>query len=161
MGIETERKFLVDGDFLSRFTSVSRITQGYLSRDPERTVRIRLNESDAKAFLTIKGKSTPDGLSRAEWEYEVPYQQGEQMLKICGSNVLSKVRYLVPIVSYMYTYTYEVDVFLGMNQGLVVAEVEFNAGDPYVPVPDWVGQEVTGDPRYYNSELIDNPYTKW
>lgn len=161
MGIETERKFLVDGDFLSSFTSVNRITQGYLSRDPERTVRIRLNETDTKAFITIKGKSTPDGLSRYEWEYEVPYREGQQMLNICGSNVLSKVRYIVPVNGSVYNYSYEVDVFLGMNQGLVVAEVEFNAGDPYVVVPDWVGQEVTGDPRYYNSQLIDNPYTKW
>lgn len=158
MGIETERKFLVTGDFLSKFTTANRITQGYLCRDPARTVRIRVNDSLKTAYITVKGLSSPDGMSRDEWEYEIPHVDGIAMLKICGDEILSKVRYLVPTDG---CYNYEVDVFLGMNQGLVVAEVEFVAGDLNVFVPDWVGEEVTGDNRYYNSQLIDNPYTKW
>lgn len=157
MGIETERKFLVDGDFLSHFTTATRLTQGYLSRDPERTVRVRVDEGAKKAWVTIKGLSSPDGMSRSEWEYEIPVKDGLEMLSLPGVKSISKVRYLVPVRYY----TYEVDVFLGMNQGLVVAEVEFFLGDTDVEVPDWIGEEVTGDPRYYNSSLIDNPYTKW
>ena len=157
MGIETERKFLVTGDFLSHFTSATRLTQGYLSRDPERTVRVRVDSGEKEAWITIKGLSSPDGMSRSEWEYDIPYTEGLAMLNLPGVQSLSKVRYLVPVGHY----EYEVDVFLGMNQGLVIAEVEFTAGDPDVEVPIWVGEEVTGDVRYYNSSLIDNPYTKW
>lgn len=156
MATEIERKFLVDGDFLSHFTKAIRITQGYISTDPSRTIRVRYT-SENECFLTIKGKSTDDGLSRSEWEYAIPLHEGKQMLKTMGGPTISKVRYLVP---YDYV-TFEVDVFLGMNQGLVVAEVELIHTDQQVHLPDWVGEEVTGDPRYYNSALLQNPYTKW
>lgn len=159
MGIETERKFLVTGDFLSHFVSATRLTQGYLCRDPERTVRVRVDDGEKKAWITIKGLTSTDGMTRSEWEYEIPVKEGHALLKLPGVQSLSKVRYLVPVEDGYYKY--EVDVFLGMNQGLVVAEIEFLRGDPHVVVPDWVGEEVTGDPRYYNSSLIDNPYTKW
>ena len=158
MGIETERKFLVDGDFLSHFSTASRITQGYLGTDPEKTIRVRVDEGAKKAWITVKGLSTPDGMSRSEWEYEIPVKDGLAMLSLPGVKCLSKVRYLVPVKGHR---TFEVDVFLGMNQGLVVAEIEFIPSDPVIDIPDWIGQEVTGELRYYNSSLIENPYTKW
>lgn len=155
MGIETERKFLVTGDFLSHCETASRLTQGYLSLDPEKTVRVRTDGQ--RGWMTVKGISSSDGLSRSEWEYEIPYRDALQMLALPNVQSLSKVRYRVPFESY----TFEVDVFLGMNQGLVIAEVEFTLGDQDVPYPSWCGDEVTGDARYYNSSLITNPYTKW
>ncbi len=155
MAQEIERKFLVAGEFKSQATKSTRITQGYLSSIPERTVRVRIKGD--KGFITIKGIGDASGASRYEWEKEIPVSEVEELLKICEPGVIDKTRYLVPAGRH----TYEVDEFYGDNEGLVVAEVELSSLDESFDKPQWLGEEVTGDSRYYNSMLMKNPYKNW
>ena len=150
MAKEIERKFLVKGDaWKTQNRSVYR--QGYLSIDPERIVRVRT--ADQKAYLTIKGKTV--GMTRQEFEYEIPLAEAIELLEnLCQKPLLEKTRYQVPFGNVVF----EVEEYHGENKGLVVAEVEMKHEDQKIPKPDWLGDEVTGDPRYYNSNLINNPY---
>ncbi len=155
MAQEIERKFLVAGEFKSQVTKATRITQGYLSSVPQRTVRVRIKGD--KGYITIKGMGDAAGASRFEWEKEIPVAEVEELLKICEPGVIDKTRYLVPAGKH----TYEVDEFYGDNEGLVVAEVELASEDEAFDKPAFLGKEVTGDVRYYNSMLMKNPYKKW
>ena len=152
---EIERKFLVAGEFRQFATAEYRICQGYLSSDPQRTVRVRIKGD--KGFLTIKGVGSTDGLSRFEWEKEIAVNEAEMLLKLCLPGTIKKTRYIVPFGGL----TFEVDVFGGENEGLTMAEVEIDRPDRPVQLPDWIGQEVTGDKRYYNSYLSQWPFSKW
>lgn len=160
MAIEIERKFLVTGDYKSVAASHSRIVQGYICSERGRTVRVRLRstETDGKGFLTIKGPSTDDGLSRYEFEKEITLDEALSLLRLCQPGIIDKVRWLVPMPD---GHTFEVDEFHGENEGLTVAEVELSNPDEAFCRPDWLGPEVTGDRRYYNSQLRTNPYTQW
>lgn len=154
--IEIERKFLVTSTaFLDDYTRCNRIVQGYLSSSPERTVRVRIKGE--QGFLTIKGKSNESGLSRYEWEKEIPIEEAEQLLLLCEKGVIDKTRYEV-IVG---THLFEVDVFVGDNDGLIIAEVELNSEDETFEKLNWLGEEVTNDIRYYNSYLSKKPYKNW
>lgn len=155
MAQEIERKFLIKSDFKSQAIKCTRITQGYLSSHPERTVRVRIKGD--KGYITIKGVGDASGASRFEWEKEIPVGDVEDLLKICEPGVIDKMRYLVPVGRH----TYEVDEFYGDNTGLVVAEVELASVDEAFVKPDWLGEEVTGDPRFYNAMLAKNPFMKW
>ena len=152
MSVEIERKFLVRGDDWRTDQGI-RFIQGYLNRDMERTVRVRI--AGAQAFLTIKGINT--GATRAEYEYEIPVFDAEELLKICDGPLIEKTRHTV-----VYTgMTWEIDEFHGANEGLVVAEVELEKEDQCFERPGWLGPEVTGDVRYFNSNLYANPYSSW
>lgn len=155
MAQEIEHKFLVKGDFKSLATKSTRITQGYLSSVPERTVRVRIKGD--KGFITIKGIGDASGASRYEWEKEIPVSEVEALLAICEPGVIDKTRYLVPVGKH----TYEVDEFYGDNEGLTVAEVELASADEQFDKPEWLGEEVTGDVKYYNSMLMKHPYKTW
>ncbi|PKN76622.1 MAG: adenylate cyclase [Deltaproteobacteria bacterium HGW-Deltaproteobacteria-10] len=152
MATEIERKFLVQGDDWRAAQGV-RFFQGYLNRDKERTVRVRI--AGTQAFLTIKGIST--GVTRSEYEYEIPVVDAEELLKICDGPLIEKTRHTVAYGGMIW----EIDEFHGENEGLVVAEVELQKEDQYLERPGWLGQEVTGDPRYYNSNLSKDPYCTW
>ena len=147
--IEIERKFLVSNlnACLQHQTTSTLIIQGYLSFDPERTVRVR--KTDNKAFLTIKGKPNATGDTRYEWEKEIPENDAAQLLKLCLGQIIQKTRYVISHKSHLF----EVDVFSGKLQGLVIAEVELSAAEEQVDLPTWIGKEVTGDSRYFNSDL--------
>ncbi|TVQ73648.1 MAG: CYTH domain-containing protein [Balneolaceae bacterium] len=155
MAQEIERKFLVGGDFKSDAFKETRITQGYLSSVPERTVRVRVKGD--KGFITIKGIGDETGASRYEWEKEIPVDEVKELLKICEPGVIDKTRYLVKHGDHIY----EVDEFYGDNEGLVIAEVELQSADESFEKPEWLGEEVTGDVRYYNSMLMKTPYKEW
>jgi len=156
MAQEIERKFLVLDDIFKAIAGKStRITQGYLSSHPGRTVRVRIKGDTG--YLTIKGIVSASGTSRYEWEKEIPAEEAYELLKICEPGVIDKTRYEVKSG----IHTFEVDEFYGENLGLVVAEVELTREDEPIVKPAWLGPEVTGDPRYYNSMLIKTPYTKW
>ncbi|HRI46127.1 MAG TPA: CYTH domain-containing protein [Ignavibacteriaceae bacterium] len=155
MSKEIERKFLVTGEFKSLATKSTRITQGYLSSVPERTVRVRVKGD--KGFITIKGIGNDSGATRFEWEKEIPTQEAEDLMKICEPGVIDKTRYLVVSGEH----TFEVDEFYGENEGLTVAELELSSEDERFEKPSWLGEEVTGDVKYYNSMLMKNPFTKW
>jgi len=155
MAQEIEKKFLVTGDFKKDAHKETRITQGYLSSVPERTVRVRIK--GAQGFITIKGIGNASGASRYEWEKEIPVSEVEALLQLCEPGVIDKTRYLVKSGEH----TFEVDEFYGDNQGLIVAEVELSLENETFVKPAWIGQEVTGDVKYYNSMLMKNPYTKW
>jgi len=155
MSQEIERKFLVKGEFRNLATSQIPIKQGYLCSDPERTVRVRLKGD--KGFLTVKGKPDASGLSRYEWEKEIPADDAKDILKICEPGVIDKTRYLVKYGQH----TFEIDEFYGENEGLVIAEVELQSENEKIEKPDWLGEEVTGNIRYFNSMLIKNPYKNW
>ncbi len=155
MAKEIERKFLVQGNFKPFSKKSTRIVQGYLSSVPERTVRVRIKGE--KGFITIKGIGSASGASRYEWEKEIPVAEVKELLQICEPGVIDKTRYLVDAGKH----TFEVDEFYGDNQGLIVAEVELSAEDESFEKPEWLGEEVTGDARYYNSMLMKNPYSKW
>ena len=157
MAQEIERKFLVTGDFMQDVFRSYRITQGYISRTRGRTVRVRVR--DDKGFLTIKGPSFDGGLSRFEWEKEIPAGEAEELLALAEPVVIDKVRHLVRNTDGVHTW--EVDVFLGANEGLVLAEIELGEPDEPFDRPAWLGQEVTGDRRYYNSYLSRTPFTVW
>ena len=155
MAQEIERKFLVKGEFKKFAAKQTRITQGYLSSVPERTVRVRVKGD--KGFITIKGIGNAGGATRYEWEKEIPVAEVNELLEICEPGVIDKTRYNVPIGNF----TFEVDEFYGENEGLVVAEVELKSESDVFEKPEWLGVEVTGDVKYYNSMLMKNPYTKW
>lgn len=155
MGQEIERKFLVAGDFKAFVNKETKIVQGYLSSVPERTVRIRIKGD--KGFLTIKGIGNESGASRYEWEREISVEDASELLKICEPGVIDKTRFLVKAGNH----TYEVDEFYGENDGLTVAEVELDSEDEDFEKPNWLGEEVTGDVKYYNSMLMKNPYKNW
>ena len=153
---EIERKFLVtDTSYRELATSSSHIVQGYICSDKGRTVRIRIRND--KGYLTIKGGSNAAGLSRYEWEQEIDVADAHDLLKLCEPGIIDKVRYLVPSGNHVF----EVDEFAGENQGLVIAEVELAAEDEPYTKPAFIGQEVTGNRRYYNSQLRRNPYSQW
>ncbi|SMC21117.1 adenylate cyclase [Andreprevotia lacus DSM 23236] len=153
MATEIERKFLLaSDDWRSLAHKATRIAQGYLNTDPARTVRVRIKGS--QGFLTIKGKN--EGIARAEFEYEVPLADAEAMLALCP-NVLDKTRHLVEFGGFLW----EIDEFHGDNAGLIVAEIELPAVDTTFAKPEWLGNEVSGDARYYNSALSNHPYTQW
>ncbi len=152
--IEIERKFLVkDNSFLDDFSRSNRIVQGYLSSHPERTVRVRIKGENG--YLTIKGKS--EGFSRFEWEKEIDIDEAEKLLQLCEKGVIDKIRYDV-IVG---THIFEVDVFKGENEGLVLAEIELQTEDETFEKPNWLGEEVTEDIKYYNSYLSNHPFKTW
>jgi adenylate cyclase len=154
--IETERKFLVLNDSYKQQAYVQkRITQGYLSSVPERTVRIRTKGD--QGFLTIKGKSNESGTSRMEWEKEIAIADAVQLLSLCEKGAIDKIRYEVSVGSH----TYEVDEFFGDNAGLVVAEIELEDEHEEFIKPEWLGEEVTGLEQYYNAYLSRNPYNTW
>jgi len=149
--IEIERKFLIKGDFYSFAIKKERILQGYLCASNERTVRLRIK--DESAFITIKGASGETGFSRIEFEYEIPYNDALEMINLCQSTI-EKERYYVPCGEH----TFEVDVFHGANEGLIIAELELSSEDEQFIRPDWLWKEVTGDERYYNSYLSVHPF---
>ena len=155
MSIEIERKFLVKGPFKEQAASRTHIIQGYISSQKGRTVRVRLR--DKKAYLTIKGPSRDGGLSRYEFEKEITIDEGLSLLTLCEPGVIEKDRWLVPCGNH----TFEVDELFGENEGLLLAEVELSAPDEPFEKPSFLGQEVTGDRRYYNSSLRINPYRNW
>ena len=154
---EIERKFLVkNNSYRQLSTSKSHIIQGYISTQRGRTVRVRLR--DDRAFLTIKGATDARGMSRYEWEKEIPADEAKQLLQLCEPGALiDKVRYLVPVGHHLF----EVDEFHGSNAGLVLAEVELEHEDEEIERPDFLGKEVTGDVRYYNAQLMLHPVTTW
>lgn len=155
MGREIERKFLVRGEYKSQAYAQSRIVQGYICSARGRTVRVRIR--DAKGYLTIKGAADAAGLSRYEWEKEIPLIEAQELMKLCEPGVIDKTRYLVRCGKHVF----EVDEFYGDNEGLVVAEVELASVDEDFEKPDFIGEEVTGDVRYYNSQLMKHPYKQW
>jgi adenylate cyclase len=152
---EIERKFLVTGDFRQDACDSFRLVQGYISTDPDRTVRVRIKGE--QGFLTIKGRSSADGLSRYEWEKEIPLAEARELMALCSPEVIDKTRYLVPFGGH----TYEVDEFYGSNHGLILAEIELGDEQETFLKPSWLGEEVTGNTRYYNSMLMKCPFIKW
>ena len=154
MAQEIERKFLVKGEYQSLATQSHRITQGYISSHPERNVRIRIKED--KGFLTIKGKGNESGTTRFEWEKEISLAEAKELMKLCEPGVIDKTRFLIPIGAHIF----EVDEFYGENDGLTMAEIELSSEDETFQKPEWLGDEVTGDIKYYNSQLMKNPFTK-
>jgi len=153
---EIERKFSVKNtNFLANAKIWFNIKQGYLNSDKNRTVRIRTKNN--KGFITVKGKSSLDGLSRFEWEKEILIDDAERLLLLCEDFIIDKTRYIVDFNGK----EFEVDVFQGDNKGLIIAEVELNSVDEEIDLPDWIDMELTGDPRYYNAYISTNPYNKW
>lgn len=154
--IEIERKFLVNSnDYKKEAFTQKRITQGYLSSVPERTVRVRIKGD--KGFLTIKGASNETGLSRFEWEKEIPLAEATALLKLCEKGIIDKTRFEVKIGNHIF----EVDEFYGENEGLIIAEIELQSETESFEKPIWLGKEVTDDNRYYNSFLSKNPFVSW
>jgi len=152
---EIERKFLLKNtDFLENLNG-TRITQGYLTTDKERTVRVRIKGE--KGFITIKGKSNDSGLSRYEWEKEIDLEEAQQLLLLCLPGVIDKTRYEIPIENH----TWEIDIFHGENNGLTLAEIELQSETEPFSKPEWIDKEVTGDVRYYNSYISEKPFFKW
>lgn len=156
MAKEIERKFLVKGDYKPFVTTETRIIQGYLSSARERTVRVRIKGD--KGFITIKGIGNESGASRYEWEKEIPVEDAGELLKLCEPGIIDKTRYIVPERSGL---KFEVDEFHGDNEGLTVAEIELPAEDQPFEKPGWLGDEVTGDLKYYNAVLVNHPYKNW
>ncbi len=154
--VEIERKFLVKGSgYRTEATSRTRIVQGFLNTDPERTVRVRIKGQEA--FLTVKGISNDSGTMRFEWETGIGVEEAEALLQLCEPTIIEKIRYVIPNGNHLF----EVDEFLGENKGLVIAEIELeNENDPFER-PEWLGKEVTGALKYYNSMLSKNPFSTW
>ena len=156
MALEIERKFLVkDDSYKAMAYNSSRIAQGYICSGRGRTVRVRIR--DEKGYLTIKGPADSMGLGRYEWEKEIPVQEAQELMRLCEPGMIDKTRYLVKSGKHVF----EVDEFYGENEGLTVAEVELESADESYEKPDFIGEEVTGDVRYYNSFLMKNPFTRW
>ncbi len=151
--VEIERKFLVEGDFLAYVQKSEHIVQGYLSRDPQRAVRVRIKGD--KGFLTIKGISNESGMSRYEFEKEITLNEADDLLKLCLCPNIEKVRHVATIGKH----TWEIDVFDGAHKGLILAEIELSAESEEFIKPQWLGREVTGDSRYYNSSLSQDSAT--
>ncbi|WP_339917852.1 CYTH domain-containing protein [Yeosuana marina] len=154
--IEIERKFLVTSlHFKQEAFKKARIIQGFLNTHKERTVRVRIKADNG--FITVKGQSKEDGLSRFEWEKEIPKDEAEALLKLCEPGVIDKIRYEIKVGNH----TFEVDEFYGDNEGLIIAEVELESENETFLKPNWIGGEVTGNIKYYNSQLSKNPYNTW
>ena len=153
---EIERKFLVLSEaFKNEAHKRTRIVQGFLNTNPERTVRVRIQGNDG--FLTIKGKANKSGLTRFEWEKQIPLAEAESLLHLCEPGSIEKNRYEISVGEHIY----EVDDFLGENKGLIVAEIELTSETESFQKPDWLGKEVTGDEKYYNSNLSKNSFKYW
>ncbi|UOB19241.1 CYTH domain-containing protein [Abyssalbus ytuae] len=154
--IEIERKFLVISKAFKKEAHTStRVVQGFLNTHPERTVRVRIKGE--KGFLTVKGLGNVNGTTRFEWEKEIPLKEAEHLLKICEPGIIDKIRYEVKSDHH----TFEIDEFFGDNEGLIIAEVELNSENEDITKPGWLGEEVTGNVKYYNSQLVKNPYKNW
>lgn len=154
--VEIERKFLIkSSDFKKNAISKARITQGFLSTDPERTVRIRIYGQ--KGFITIKGKGNATGTTRFEWEKEINLKEAKQLLSLCKKGIIDKTRYTIPAGNH----TVEVDEFFGENSGLIIAEIELTHEHEQFERPIWLGEEITGDKKYYNSQLSKHPFVEW
>ncbi|WP_438710468.1 CYTH domain-containing protein [Aquimarina muelleri] len=154
--IEIERKFLITSEeFKNEAKKSIRIVQGFLNTDPERTVRIRIKGE--QGFITVKGKGNATGASRFEWEKEISVLEAEQLLSLCEKGSIEKVRYEIPLGNH----TFEVDEFFGENTGLFVAEIELNDENESFLKPNWLGKEITGESKYYNSQLSKKPYLSW
>ena len=154
--IEIERKFLVlNNQFKVESFANHEIIQGYLSTNPERTVRIRIKGNDG--YLTIKGSGNESGMSRYEWEKNIDYNEAKELINLCEKGVISKTRFEIKSGKH----TFEVDEFYGENQGLIIAEVELESEDEIFEKQIWLGQEVTNDERYYNAYLSQKPFTTW
>ena len=154
--IEIERKYLVTSlSFKDEAHTQNEIAQGYLTSNPERTVRIRIK--GAKGYITIKGVGNESGTSRMEWEKEIPVDEAKSLLQLCEKGVIEKTRYEVKSGHH----TIEIDVFHGDNDGLIMAEIELQNEDEAIEKPNWIGTEVTGDKRYYNAYLSLHPYKNW
>lgn len=156
MSLEIERKFLVkNNSYQIESFKVLSIKQGFLNSDKNRVVRIRV--LDNTGFITVKGISSKDGTSRFEWEKEIPLHDANSLLLLCEQIIIEKKRYLIKSKNH----TFEVDEFLGANEGLIIAEVELNSAKEFFFKPDWLAKEVTGISKYYNSELSKNPFKNW
>lgn len=156
MSIEIERKFLVkNNSFKDHSFKKKYIKQGYLNSDKNRTVRVRI--TDTNAFITIKGKSNTTGTSRYEWEKEILKEEAEKLLLLCESSIIEKTRYLIKADKHVF----EVDEFYGDNDGLVIAEIELTNENEDFLKPNWLDKEVTGNVKYYNSSISKNPYKNW
>ena len=156
MNLEIERKFLVKGDYKKFVSKEIKIVQGFLCTVPERTVRVRIKGE--KGFLTIKGIGNESGASRYEFEKEIPVADAKDLMKICEPGVIDKTRYIVQANNGLF---FEVDEFHGENDGLTIAELELPSENTPFEKPEWLGEEVTGDVRYFNSMLMKNPYKNW
>lgn len=153
---EIERKFLVISNaFKEESFSEKRIVQAYLNSNPERAVRIRIKED--KAFLTIKGKGNASGMTRLEWETEIAVADAEKLVQICEEGIIDKIRYEVKVGRHVF----EIDVFSGENEGLIMAEIELKSEDETFEKPFWLGPEVTNDERFYNAYLSKKPFKSW
>ena len=155
MGLEIERKFLVKGDFEKEVVSRKRIVQGYICAEHDRTVRVRIQGDEG--FLTIKSAPNEKGWSRYEFEQPLTLNDANELLKLCLPGVIDKVRHWIPAGNHLW----EVDVFQGENEGLVVAEIELSSEDEIFELPTWVDEEVTGDAKYYNACLSQKPFSQW
>lgn len=154
--VEIERKYLVTNcDFIMESKENFRIVQGYLNSNPERTVRVRIK--GGKGFLTIKGIGNESGMTRFEWEKEIKVSEAEALLLLCEKGAIDKIRYNVIFENHLF----EVDVFQGENEGLIVAEIELQSENETFSKPNWLGNEVTSDERYYNSFLSNRPFKYW
>jgi len=154
--LEIERKFLVNSSaFKEQSNKQTRIVQAYLNSHPERSVRVRIKGE--KGVLTIKGKGSASGVSRFEWEKGISLADAEALLPLCEKGSIHKTRYEIPVGEHVF----EVDEFYDENEGLIVAEVELQSENEVFEKPDWLGVEVTGDNKYYNSQLVSSPYTEW
>jgi adenylate cyclase len=154
--IEIERKFLVKSEeYKNSSFEKNEIAQGYLNSNPDRTVRVRIKGN--QGYLTIKGKGNETGMSRLEWEKEIPVDEARTLMNICESGVITKIRYEIKFGNHVY----EVDEFFGENEGLVIAEIELESEDETFEKPDWLGEEVTNNEKYYNSYLSNYPYKNW
>lgn len=154
--LEIERKFLVKSRaYIAKATTETKIVQGFLNTDPERTVRVRIKGE--KGYLTVKGKGNVTGTTRFEWETEISVTEAANLIGLCEPGVLEKIRYEVPVGKHIF----EVDEFLGENKGLVIAEIELQHEAEDFARPNWLNNEVTGQKKYYNSQLSKNPYQKW
>ena len=154
--IEIERKFLVTSEvFKKEAYNSTRIIQGFLNTHPKRTVRVRIKGDHG--FLTVKGLSNEAGTIRTEWEKEIEVSEAESLLKLCEDDIIEKIRFEVKAGKHIF----EVDEFLGSNQGLTIAEIELNEENESFAKPNWLGKEVTGDIKYYNSQLSNHPYNTW
>ncbi|PSB18735.1 CYTH domain-containing protein [Phormidesmis priestleyi ULC007] len=154
MGVEIERKFLVTHDSWHDLAPGVLYRQGYISTQPERTVRVRV--AGDRAFITLKGAT--QGTARSEFEYPIPLEDANEILNVlCVSPLIEKYRHKIELNGL----TWEVDEFLGENQGLVIAEVELENADQAIELPDWIGEDVSHDSRYYNSNLVTHPFNRW
>jgi len=156
MALEIERKFLIKGKYKHLAVKSERITQAYLSLDPERKVRVRIKGH--KGFITIKGIANNTGTSRYEWEKEINKKEAEELLELCLPGIIDKTRYIIPVHDNLY---FEVDEFHSQNQGLLMAEIELPTEETPFVKPDWLGKEVTGIKKYYNSMLMKKPFIEW